>query len=118
MEGKFKIERRRLTTISPQYVYDVDMTDDTEEGIITCWGADWGKSKEYSEIVVEALNIKNETGLTPSMLHAELEKAKELIQMAHDYVAIPNHDFNKKHGDKKMPEIITLLISFLNEGKK
>lgn len=34
-----------------------------------------------AELICEAFNIANQTGMTPTTLHAELEKAKEFISL-------------------------------------
>lgn len=45
------------------------------------------QSSSDANIICDALNIHEETGLTPSQLQQELEKAKELIEMAQNLTA-------------------------------
>lgn len=93
----FKVEKRFANVISPQYVYDIDRVDETEEGCVTIWAGSvvHDKAKQTAEIIAEAMNIKEETNQTPRQLKEELERANQSLEIGANQYAHAVVDLDK-----------------------
>lgn len=110
MEGKEIIENMSKGTVYTPQNDDKSTTNmkrvwiKTKSGnwaFVTAYGLTGNESFANSELICEAFNVANQTGLTPSQLQSELEKAKELISKKDIEIAMLEKAIRELKGDTR-----------------